>query len=169
MALSQNGTRHAQVYLASSGIETNGIITSEAKISPPCVPVSVHDVKNDRRLSGACSRVRELAPACSPAAEKPCNSRHSTSSAGAAQPMVAKLGRHPMRNVDAPMSTSVNISTRRRPSRSPKWPRMNAPTGRATYAKPNVANDMTSAASSPEGKNTFGKISAAAVPYRKKS
>lgn len=36
-----------------------------------------------------------------------------------------------MRNVDRPMSTSVNMSTFWRPMRSPKWPRMIAPIGRA--------------------------------------
>ena len=111
------------VAWSSSGSATNGIITSEARIRPPWVPVSVQEVKNARRWSGACSRVSELAPACSPAAEKPCSSRHSTSSAG----------REPSRrrrrwagsrsaNVETPISTSVNISTLRRPIRSPKWP-----------------------------------------------
>ena len=42
-----------------------------ARIRPACVPLSVKLVKNARRSSGACSRVIEFAPACSPAAEKP--------------------------------------------------------------------------------------------------
>lgn len=74
-----------------------------------------------------------------------------------------------MTNVETPISTRVNISTRWRPIRSPKWPMMTAPKGRATYAKPKVANDITSAASLPDGKNTVGKMSAAAEPKMKKS
>jgi len=84
-------------------------------------------------------------------------------------PTAAYVGRQPIAKVDTPIKTSVNINTLRLPMRSPKWPRTKAPTGRATYATPNVANDSTCDASSPDGKKTFGKISAAAVPKRKKS
>ena len=106
--------------------------TSAARIWPPWVPVSVHDVKKERRSSGACSSVSELAPACSPAAESPWSSRQKTSSAGAAQPILSYDGRQPMRNVEKPISTRVNMRTFCRPTRSPKWPRMTAPKGRAT-------------------------------------
>ena len=106
--------------------------TRAARIWPPWVPVSVQEVKNARRLSGACSSVMEEAPACSPAAERPWQSRASTSRAGAHQPMVLKSGRQPIAKVEAPISRRVNIRTLRRPTRSPKWPRMTAPTGRAT-------------------------------------
>ena len=52
-----------------------------------------------------------------------------------------------------------------RPSRSPMWPMKNDPTGRATYATPNVAKAATVAADSlPSGKKIFGNTSAAAVP-----
>ena len=90
------------LYLMSSGRATTGMNTSAARIWPPWVPVSVHDVKNDRRSSGACSSVSELAPACSPAAERPCSSRQKTSSAGAAQPIWSYVGRQPIRNVEQP-------------------------------------------------------------------
>ena len=56
-----------------------------------------------------------------------------------------------------------------RPTRSPKWPRMTAPNGRATYANPKVAKDITRAEASSSGKKTCGKISAAAAPKMKKS
>ena len=85
---------------------------SAARIWPPCVPVSVHDVKNERRSSGACSRVSDEAPACSPAADRPCMRRQTTRSAGASQPTCSNEGRQPMMKVDMPMSTSVNMSTR---------------------------------------------------------
>lgn len=52
-----------------------------------------------------------------------------------------------------------------RPTRSPKWPRKSAPTGRAAYATPNVASERRVAvAGSDSSKKTFGKISAAALP-----
>ena len=56
-------------------------------IRPVWVPLSVKLVKNARRSSGACSRLSEFAPACSPEAEKPCSSRSATSSAGAHRPI----------------------------------------------------------------------------------
>jgi hypothetical protein len=43
-------------------------------IRPACVPPSVKEVKYPRRWSGACSRLSEFAPDCSPEAEKPCSS-----------------------------------------------------------------------------------------------
>ena len=55
------------------------------------------------------------APACSPAAERPWQSRASTSRAGAHQPIVLKSGRQPMTKVEAPISSSVNMRTFRRP------------------------------------------------------
>src|SRR3954452_19839781 len=74
-----------------------------ARIWPPWVPVRVQDVKKLRRSSGACSSVSELAPACSPAADRPCSSRQSTSSAGAAQPIWSKVGIRPMAKVAEPI------------------------------------------------------------------
>ena len=44
----------------------------------------------------------------------------------------SKVGRRPIAKVETPISTRVNISTFCRPIRSPKWPRMIAPIGRAT-------------------------------------
>jgi hypothetical protein len=48
--------------------------------------------------------------------------------------MDACVGRQPMRNVAMPMSMSVETSVALRPIRSPQWPKIIAPTGRA--AKP---------------------------------
>ena len=55
----------------SSGSHEIGRKTAVARISPACVPLSVKLVKKARRLAGECSRVIELAPACSPEAENP--------------------------------------------------------------------------------------------------
>lgn len=52
-----------------------------------------------------------------------------------------------------------------RPSRSPKWPNTAAPMGREKNAAAKVASEETVAIAGPMfGKNTCGKISAAAVP-----
>jgi hypothetical protein len=61
--------------------------TRLARIRPAWVPSRVKLVKKPRRRSGACSSVMEFAPLCSPAAEKPCRTRISTSRIGAATPM----------------------------------------------------------------------------------
>ncbi len=47
-AENQNGTRQPQLYLASSGSAMNGMRIREARINPPWVPVSVHEVKKAR-------------------------------------------------------------------------------------------------------------------------
>ena len=86
-ALSQNGMRQPQLRSCSSGMAPIGRKTAVAMIRPVCVPLSVKLVKNARRCSGACSRLSELAPACSPEAEKPCSRRSATSSTGAQMPI----------------------------------------------------------------------------------
>ena len=106
--------------------------TAVAMIRPACVPLSVKLVKNARRCSGACSRLSELAPDCSPDADRPCSSRSETSSTGAQMPMWSYVGRQPTRKVDTPMSDTVSNNTRLRPCLSPMWPMKNAPIGRAT-------------------------------------
>ena len=86
-ALSQNGMRQPQLRSCSSGMAPIGRKTAVAMIRPVCVPLSVKLVKNARRCSGACSRLSELAPDCSPEAEKPCSRRSATSSTGAQMPI----------------------------------------------------------------------------------
>ena len=86
-ALSQNGTRQPQLSSCSSGIAPIGRNTAVAMIRPACVPLSVKLVKKPRRCSGACSRLSEFAPDCSPEADRPCSSRSATSSTGAQMPI----------------------------------------------------------------------------------
>ena len=88
-ALSQNGIRQPQLSSCSSGIAPIGRKTAVAMIRPAWVPPSVKLVKNARRCSGACSRLSEFAPDCSPEAEKPCSSRSATSRTGAQMPMLS--------------------------------------------------------------------------------
>lgn len=112
--------------------------------------------------SGACSSVSELAPLCSPAAEMPWAILIRTRRIGARTPIESALGIHPMRKVAAPIRMSVSSMIFLRPTRSPKWPRTTAPRGgRATYATPKVASESR-AACPLSGKNTVGKMSAAA-------
>jgi hypothetical protein len=89
---------------------------------------------------------------------------------GAAIPIDAYVGSTPMAAVARPMMSSDRTSIDLRPMRSPKWPKTMPPSGRAAKPTPKVA----SAASVPMvgstfGKNSLSKMSAAAVPYRKKS
>ena len=49
-------------------------------------------------------------------------------------PIVAYVGSTPIRTLAMPISSSVEISVALRPIRSPQWPKIAAPTGRA--AKP---------------------------------
>ena len=44
MADNQNGTRQPQESSEASDSDTNGMSTSDARISPPWVPVSVQEV-----------------------------------------------------------------------------------------------------------------------------
>jgi hypothetical protein len=108
-----------------------GMNTSVARIAPACVPLRVQLVKKARLELAECSSVSEFAPLCSPAADRPCNRRSSVRMMGAALPIVLASGNRPIASVEAPITTSVNSSTVLRPMRSPKWPRMTAPTGRA--------------------------------------
>ena len=153
-ALIQNGIRQPHVRSWSSeSTAASGRNTAGARICPPWVPLSVKLVKKPRRSSGECSNDIELAPACSPAAERPCRTRSATSRTGASSPTWPYVGRQPTRKVETPISRMVPIMTFLRPSRSPTWPRKKEPIGRATYATPKVANAATVAAVSlPSGK-----------------
>ena len=63
-----------------------------------------------------------------------------------------------------PMVSRAPTSVALRPCLSPRWPKTIAPSGRATMAAPNTANDESSAVvASPVGKNRCGKTSTAAV------
>jgi hypothetical protein len=70
-----------------------------------------------------------------------------------------------MRNVAIPMVSKEPTRVAFRPIRSPKWPKTIEPRGRATNARPNVANDARSpmVGSSFFGKNKYGKTATAAV------
>lgn len=54
-----------------------------------------------------------------------------TSSTGAQNPIVDAPGRMPITAVASPIASRVAISVALRPMRSPQWPKIAAPTGRA--------------------------------------
>ena len=63
------------------------------------------------------------------------------------------------------MTIIVKTSSFLRPTRSPKWPKMAAPTGRATNPTKNVVNESIVPMNGSEpGKNFAGKTVAAATP-----
>ncbi len=63
-----------------------------------------------------------------------------------------------------PMVSRAPTSVALRPCLSPRWPKITAPSGRATIAAPKTANEASRAAvGSPGGKKRCGKTSTAAV------
>src|SRR6202030_4042176 len=117
--LSQNGTRQPHDSNWSSGSHEIGRKTAVARISPAWVPLNVKLVKKARRSAGACSSVIELAPACSPEAEKPWQRRKNTSRMGARIPIWLYVGRQPTRKVEAPIRINVKTRTVFLPNLSP--------------------------------------------------
>ena len=121
--------------------------------------------KKPRRSAGAYSTASSTAPPYSPPTPMPCSTRSVTSRTGAHQPIASYDGSSPIAAVPAPMITSVSSSIFLRPTRSPKCPKMNPPTGRARKPTAKVPNDANCAAG-PDSplKKSFSKTSPAAVP-----
>ena len=70
-----------------------------------------------------------------------------------------------MATVDTPIVSSAATSVALRPMRSPKWPNIAEPTGRAKNASAKVASDWRVAVVAlPVGKNSCGNTMTAAVP-----
>lgn len=89
---------------------------------------------------------------------------------GATTPITEVLGIAPIKKVATAMSSRQVTTAGLRPYLSPKCPATNPPIGRATNPAQNVLNESSVPISAEEsGKNTCGKTSAAAVPYKKKS
>jgi hypothetical protein len=78
--------------------------------------------------------LKVIEPPHSPPTPMPWRMRSSTSSTGAQMPIDAYVGITPIAKLARPISSSVEISVALRPTRSPQWPKIAAPTGRA--AKP---------------------------------
>ncbi len=79
-------------------------------------------------------------------------------------PIASAPGSTPTSVVANPIISSVMIRVALRPMRSPQWPKMNAPTGRAANPMAYVAKDSSRPAYVEDsGKNSAGKTSAAAV------
>jgi hypothetical protein len=79
--------------------------------------------------------------------------------------MLSKVGSSPIKAVAIPMMRSESMSIALRPILSPKWPKTRPPMGRATKPTAYVeAEASRPAVSLNSGKNSAGKMSAAAVP-----
>ena len=119
----------------------------------------------ERFSRGGLSAQSSAAPAHSPPTAKPCSRRVVISSSGAAMPITAVLGIRPTANVEVPMMSKVTIRVRLRPTRSSRWPKNTAPTGRDRTALAKLSSEATAAIVVPRwGKKTVGNTSAAAVP-----
>lgn len=93
--------------------------------------------------------------------EKPCISRATSSSSGAANPIDAYEGIRPIANVLAAISIMVAASTLRRPIRSPSGPKNSPPSGRTTNAAAKVPNEAISCTpGEADSKNTSPMITA---------
>ena len=73
------------------------------------------ELASARRFAGACSVRNTAEPWNSPPVEKPCSMRASSSSTGAAMPMVAKGGVIATIRLPTPIRMMVSDSIRRRP------------------------------------------------------
>ncbi len=133
--------RHPQARNCSPGaIAVMIAMTPDASSRPSGTPICGEAPKTPRFFLGACSTAMSTAPPHSPPAEMPCRMRSSTSRIGAPTPMTSAVGSTPISAVAAPIRISVHISTRLRPSLSPKWPARKAPSGRNRKLMPTVAN-----------------------------
>ncbi|MNT59582.1 hypothetical protein D3C72_1971040 [compost metagenome] len=93
-------------------------------------PTCVHEALRPRLSGAPCSTEIRTAPAHSPPSAMPCTKRSATSRMGLQMPAVAYVGKRPIRPVVTPISISVTTSTQRRPSLSPRWPKITPPIGR---------------------------------------
>ncbi len=91
--------------------------------------------------------------------------RSETSSAGAQIPIAAKVGSNPTSAVATPIVSSETTNSDLRPMRSPRWPAIAPPMGRASTPTASVVYEaMMLAKAECEGKYCELKTSAAAVP-----
>ena len=161
----RNGTRHAHSRSPSwpaSEARKNASVASE-------MPAGGHDrmseVMSPRRRGGANSDTIVAAPASSAPAPKPCTSRSSTSSTGAASPIAAAVGSRPMPTVATPIRITVSSIAGRRPTRSPMCPMTTPPSGRAMNPTAKVAKAASSAPIGTSPKNSGAITTLAAAPY----
>ena len=163
--LTRKHARQPQARKASSGSRLARANAPEARNRPPGTPMWAKLPKKPRRSAGANSTASSTAPPYSPPTPMPWRTRSATSSTGAQTPISSYVGSRPISAVPAPMMTSVQISIVLRPIRSPKWPKISPPTGRARKPTANVPNDANCAAGpSRPLKNSLSKTSPAEVP-----
>ena len=141
--LSRKQARQPHARNASSGSCPAIEKAPAARNSPPGTPMWAKLPKNPRRSGGAYSTASSTAPPYSPPTPMPCRIRSTTSRIGAQMPIRSYDGSSPISAVPRPMISRVSSSICLRPIRSPKWPKISPPTGRArkpTAKVPNAAN-----------------------------
>ena len=80
------------------------------------------------------------------------------------------MGNRPIKVDAIPINIKANTNVFFLPTRSPKWPKIIPPIGRAMKPAANVMKDnMSAVVGSTSPKKSFGNTSPAAAPYKKKS
>ena len=129
--LARNGIRQAQALNASGAPSAITVIIPVPSSSPIGTPICGQLAISPRRFCLPHSMDSSTEPLHSPPTATPCSTRSTTSRMGAATPIVEVPGSTPTRALASPIISSVMISVALRPIRSPQWPKMAAPTGRA--------------------------------------
>ena len=139
--------RQPQARNASGEVQVPRATKSRFAMMKPTGAPSCGKVPQMARLPfGAFSVASSAAPDHSPPRPTPWQKRRRTRNSGArtTQPGVLAVGSRPMRKVPMPMMSREAMSVFFRPMRSPKWPKMTEPRGRATKATPKIANELSS-------------------------
>ncbi len=140
---------------SADSVAVSAVTTTEPSSSPDAVLAGTTLVKVPRRFRGAYSNRNAEAPAYSPAAEKPCTSRTTSSRIGASTPTCAYPGSRAITKVAADMMRMDSDNAVRLPTRSPKCPQKIPPIGRMTNDTANTAKvDSSPAVADDSGKNT---------------
>jgi hypothetical protein len=144
MSDSRNGTRQPQEVNASPEMVLKIAKRAVARISPMATPSCGQLPNSPRRFWSPHSMDSSTEPLHSPPTAMPWKMRINTSSVGASTPRVAAPGRMPITVVDRPIISNVTMSIALRPIRSPQWPKMAAPIGRAANPTKYVVNEASS-------------------------
>ena len=102
-----------------------------ASTMPAGAPNCAKLVVKPRRFGSVHSPAISTDPLHSPPTLMPWSTRPMVSSTAPQMPIVSYAGTRPMPTVATPIIMSVMMSSALRPTRSPKWPKSAAPSGRA--------------------------------------
>ena len=129
--LSRNGIRQPHESNESPSAWLNSDTAPVESSRPIGTPTCGQLATSPRRRWSPHSIESVIEPPHSPPTPMPCRIRSTTSSIGAHTPIDEYVGITPIAKLARPISSSVEISVALRPIRSPQWPKIAAPTGRA--------------------------------------